>query len=154
MWEEVGAWERTAVKEVCAALSTLVRVPWVYMWWVFSLFSCVFPYIKLANYLSGSSQVLRSGPTLVTLQLTLTSVVKNSCNKMCVLYFAGLILCTRRWPGPLQSLSNVTLQWLKCRQLSQLVERWKDCQDDKVFLIKKIAKWLWPRKKKKLVPSF
>lgn len=67
---------------------------------------------------------------------------------MCVLYFAGFILCARRWPGPLQSLRHVRLQWLKCRQLSKLVERRKDCQDDKMFLLKKIAKWLWPRQKK------
>lgn len=95
------------MKEISAALSTLVMRCLGYICGRFPFFLFFFPYIKLANYISGSSQVLLSDPTLVMLQLTLTSVVKSSCNKVCVVYFSELILCAKRSPGPLQSQVTV-----------------------------------------------
>lgn len=82
---------------ISAALSTLVKRCLGCICGGCFLFFLVFSHSSnFANYLSGSNEVLLSDPTLVTLQLKLTSVVKSSCNKMCVLYFGGLILCAKR----------------------------------------------------------
>lgn len=64
----------------CSVEHSSNEVSWVCMWWDFSFFH-VFSDTSVLLTISGSNQVLLNYPTFVTLQLTLTSVVKAAVTK-------------------------------------------------------------------------